>query len=362
MAHRQPPGRELTFYRLPVSNCCSGVLAALVYKDLEFRDREPPGRHRAPTGAWRPGYGTAEYKRIVPSGTIPALAVGREYAEEPEFVLSESTCIVEYLEEIAPQPPLLPPVSEPERRARLRFVTRLHDMYIAPKVQALFPHVDPRSRDLIHVRANMDTLRPRLAQLNLEAERYAEGPLGDAVFDAHAFSLVDCCLPVTLLLAERLADVLDQPPLLDGRLRRWLTAVATHPSLVDIVAEAQVATEEWLTRKTGGDDSQMEEGWWNVGRHRYEQAIGEPEDVSPEQLLEELMIEEGAAMIVQAAFRGRKLRAAAADAVRKHRRQEAEASTHSSRWNVSDPERYIALAGALLVVALASSAFWATRT
>ena len=74
------------------------------------------------------------------------------------------------------------------------------------------------------------------------------------------------------------------------------------------------------------------------------------------------MIEEGAAMIVQAAFRGRKLRAAAADAVRKHRRQEAEASTHSSRWNVSDPERYIALAGALLVVALASSAFWATRT
>jgi hypothetical protein len=57
---RTSQGREVTFYRLPVSNCCAGVLAALLHKSLPFSDAEPPGRHQAPSGAWRPGYGSPE--------------------------------------------------------------------------------------------------------------------------------------------------------------------------------------------------------------------------------------------------------------------------------------------------------------
>ena len=33
--------------------------------------------------------------------------------------------------------------------------------------------------------------------------------------------------------------------------------------------------EEWLRRKLSGDDTSMEEGWWNVGRRRYDQAVGD---------------------------------------------------------------------------------------
>ena len=110
---------QLTLYRLPVSNCCTGVLAALVHKGLPFADTEPPGAHQSPAGAWRPGYGTAQYKAVVPSGTIPALSVTNSGSgTSADFVLSESTCCVEYLDELAPHPPLLPHISEPERRAR----------------------------------------------------------------------------------------------------------------------------------------------------------------------------------------------------------------------------------------------------
>jgi len=271
--------RRVTFYRLPVSNCCAGVLATLIHKNLPFSDHEPPGRYRAPSGAWRPGYGTVEYKAIVPSGTIPAVVIRGvdPGGEETEFVLSESSCIVEYLEEIAPAPPLLPSMEQPERRAQLRFAVRLHDLYIAPRVQALFPHVDPRCRDLVQVKSVIVELRAQLQRLNAEAERHAVGPKGDAVFDGQQFSLVDCCVPVTLLLAERLAGVFEEAPLLNaGRLQRWLTAVVLHPTLACVVEESQTATDEWLRRKLSGDDANMEEGWWNIGRHSYDQAIGVP--------------------------------------------------------------------------------------
>ena len=107
-----------------------------------------------------------------------------------------------------------------------------HNLYVYPQVQALFAHVDPRTRDQSVVEGIFRELQRRLRQLATEAERYSRGPLGDAVFDAQSFSIVDCCLPGTLLLAERLATLLlappprpSPPPLLGrGRLRRWLGA------------------------------------------------------------------------------------------------------------------------------------------
>lgn len=218
--------------------------------------------------------GGGRYKAIVPSGTIPAVVVrGAAALHRERFVLSESACIVEYLDEISPDPPLLPPLDQPERRAQLRFALRLHDLYIAPKVQALFPHVDPRYRDMAAVKVVLAELRVKLEQLSAEADRHSAGPEGDAVFDGHQFSLVDCCVPVTVLLAERLAGVLGQPDLLGpGRLQRWMEAVVLHPSLASVVAESQAATDEWLRRKLSGDDASMENNWWDVGRRRYDQA------------------------------------------------------------------------------------------
>ena len=48
------------------------------------------------------------------------------------------------LQERFPRQPLLPPNANIERRARIRFVLRFHDLYINPHVKELFKFCDPR--------------------------------------------------------------------------------------------------------------------------------------------------------------------------------------------------------------------------
>ena len=287
----------LRLYRLPVSNCCSGVVAALIHKGIRFDDCSPPGGHfNAEVGQWRPGYGTDEYKRIVQMGTIPAVVIETEPmaadgyypAGAAPFVLSESSTIVEFLEDAYPLPALLP--RSVTQRAKLRFAVRLHDLYINPRVRDLFGQIDPRTRDMTQVVATLDALRQALLQLDQAS--WAACDKGSSMthmfFDFEAFSMVDCCVPLTILLADRLAHALGQPsPLSEertvpgksdpeqpwrGRVKRWVQEVAKHPTLTGVVAEAEVATDEWLRRKLSGDDAAFEEGWWDVGRRDHQPA------------------------------------------------------------------------------------------
>src|SRR5437764_5904456 len=64
-----------------------------------------------------------EYLRIYPMGKIPALEVDGE-------IIGESEVINEFLEETFPEPALLP--GDPRDRARVRGITRFHDLYLEP--------------------------------------------------------------------------------------------------------------------------------------------------------------------------------------------------------------------------------------
>ena len=96
-------------------------------KRLDWEDVLPPG-----------GYGSDEYKEIVPSGTLPAIDHGG-------FILVDSEAINEYLNELEPHPPLWP--DDLAARARARSLSRFHDTRLEPSVRALFGHVDPAKRD-----------------------------------------------------------------------------------------------------------------------------------------------------------------------------------------------------------------------
>ena len=65
----------MILYSLPISNYCGKVLHALCFKNLQCEILPPPG-----------GYGSEEYKKRVPSGTIPAL-------DHDGVILSESEVI-----------------------------------------------------------------------------------------------------------------------------------------------------------------------------------------------------------------------------------------------------------------------------
>ena len=112
---------EFTLYATPVSVYSCKVRVGLALKGLDWVEVPPPG-----------GYGSAEYRAIVPQGTVPAL-------EHGGFVLAESEAILEYLDEIGAGDPLLP--GGPRGRARLRALSRFIDTRLEPAARALFPFV-----------------------------------------------------------------------------------------------------------------------------------------------------------------------------------------------------------------------------
>lgn len=81
--------------------------------------------------------GTDALGKLAPMRQIPVL-------EHDELILPESQTIVDYLEDIAPAPPLLP--ADAKMRARARLLTRLTDLYIAPHFLALIVGMRPPPR------------------------------------------------------------------------------------------------------------------------------------------------------------------------------------------------------------------------
>jgi len=135
------------------------VLACLELKGLDYE-----------VDPITPFFGDEEFGRLSPLRRIPVLIDG-------DFVLTDSTVICEYLEEICPEPRLLP--SDPKERARARWLeefadTRLGDVFIwglfYPKVVSPRVWGDPMDEDRIEksltveIPAALDYLEGELPQ------------------------------------------------------------------------------------------------------------------------------------------------------------------------------------------------------
>jgi glutathione S-transferase/GST-like protein len=93
------------------------------------------------------------YLKINPNGTIPALV-------HDDLMLTESTAIMEYVDEAFPGPPLRP--NAPEERWRMRWWMRYFDQYFAPSVSmigwSIFVGPSVRSRDPEELKAAIDRI------------------------------------------------------------------------------------------------------------------------------------------------------------------------------------------------------------
>jgi glutathione S-transferase/maleylpyruvate isomerase len=116
----------LLIYAIPASLYCAKLRIALRHKGLEWKEQPPPG-----------GYGSAEFKRTVPSGNLPALQDG-------PLQIADSEAIAEYLEETYPQPAMLP--ADPVARAKVRERSRFHDTRLEPELRALFAYLPGRKQ------------------------------------------------------------------------------------------------------------------------------------------------------------------------------------------------------------------------
>ena len=173
------------------------------------------------------GPGADAYRTINPLGKIPALEVDGT-------VIVESEVINEYLEERFPEPPLLP--ADPIGRARVRVVSRFHDLYLEPALRAIYPPVDPAL-----VEARLPEVWARLDQL--------EGLLDQPWAAGAMFTLADCALAPTMLFASLLMRFMQRPAPVEQRpkVRAWWEVVRTRPSVQTVLREQRQALETRAT-------------------------------------------------------------------------------------------------------------------
>ena len=209
----------MIFYATPMSSYSAKVRIALCVKGVDFEERLPPN-----------GYRSAEYRAIVPMGTLPAI-------QRDGWVLSESEVINEYLEECYSAPAMLPP--DPTLRARVRFLSRFHDLYLEPRVRALFPLVKVPRRDP----AQVTNLRADIALRLQQLEEWAQPQPYLLTPD---ISLADCGPLVTLPLAMAVLTACGQPLELPSGLQTWLDNASGHHGVQRALSGWHTATQAWL--------------------------------------------------------------------------------------------------------------------
>jgi maleylpyruvate isomerase len=163
-----------------------------------------------------------------PLGKLPLLEVA-----EGRWI-PESQTIVEYLEEVEPEPALRP--TDPFARARVRLLERVGEAYVLTPLTRLFPHADPRTRDMAVVERELPLVYEGLAALEqlIVGEPYAAG---------QTFTTADCQLIPTLFYVQIMARALREPELLSrhARTAAYAKASRAHPAVARCLQEMSEA-------------------------------------------------------------------------------------------------------------------------
>ncbi len=211
----------LTIYAIPPSLYCAKLRIVLRHKNLDWREVPPPG-----------GYGSAEYKRIVPSGNLPAMLDG-------DLLIADSEAIAEYLEERYPEPPLLPQAVAD--RARMRERGRFHDTRLEPALRALFGSISPSSRDAALTARQSALLSERLGQLGRMLEA---GP-------DLCFGLGDCGYPITFAWIDALTSPLSLAIAWPESVAAYRARIEVEPAVAAELESYRPILRGWVDRTAG---------------------------------------------------------------------------------------------------------------
>ena len=136
----------MKLYNLNLSNFATKSRLVIYEKGLNIEMAPIPGGD----------LNSPEYAKINPLGKTPAL-------DADGLLIPESEVINEYLEDKYPTPALMP--KSPEGRAKVRIITRFHDLYLEPPLRALFGQMNPKTRDEKVVGEKVTDLKNRIDQL-----------------------------------------------------------------------------------------------------------------------------------------------------------------------------------------------------
>uniref|UniRef100_A0A7S0S2J9 Glutathione transferase n=1 Tax=Chlamydomonas leiostraca TaxID=1034604 RepID=A0A7S0S2J9_9CHLO len=223
---------------------CAKVRVALIAKGAAYESLEVPcGSTNSP-----------QYLAQVPLGKLPALLVTEP--GQPTVCLMESEVINEYLEERFPAPaessgaaPVRLMPSDQVQRAQVRMVSRFHDLYFAPALAKLYPHVDPAKRDPAAVAAAVKELQARTEQLLALLP-----PRGPYACGSH-LTLADCGYPAAFLYIDLIV-----PAVMSGqgmqwpeRIKGWQAALGADPHVQAAMDVLKPGAYKWMRSKLGED-------------------------------------------------------------------------------------------------------------
>ena len=209
----------ITVYAIPVSLYCAKLRILLRHKALVWQEMPPPG-----------GYGSDEYKTIIPSGNLPAIIDGA-------LTLADSEAIAEYLNEKHPQPPMLP--DDLDARARARERSRFHDTRLEPEVRKLFPLIGGKAPDNRLIERQSTQISARLDQLPALLS-------SDGISRSGLLTLGDCGFPVTFTWIEYLAALFDLNIVWPHAVVEYRTEIGRHKAVAEELGQYQSRLKQWL--------------------------------------------------------------------------------------------------------------------
>ncbi len=200
---------RLTLYQFAASGNSRIVRIVLEEKGLSFKRVNidvTKGENRTP-----------EFLRLNPRGKVPVLVHG---TAQGEVVLSESSVINEYLEEVFPNPPLMP--AAPARRAHVRSLVYMFDTELSPTtglliIEKLLKKPEEQRADFVAERQK--ATREILARLS---DMMSQGP-----FLAGDFSLADASYIPVLAVMAPCGIILERE---FPKLAQWFAEVKKRPS------------------------------------------------------------------------------------------------------------------------------------
>ncbi len=217
-----PPSVRLHGY--PVSNWFNFVRAAMIEKGLGG-DFVPARMARDPA-----------FLANSAMGKIPWL-------ETPHGGLAESVPILEYLEDIAPERPLLPP--DPYERAKVRQIVNVVQLYIEAPMRELYPAVFMGGdREEAPVASSLDMVGRAFTALD-QLCGFAPFARGNALTAA------DLALFYTLELGERVSRHMTGRSLFEGRpqLAEWDKMVRSRESTGIVLTDFASAFADYRAEK-----------------------------------------------------------------------------------------------------------------
>lgn len=217
----------LRLYQSDLSPYAARVRILAHAKGLKFESLPPLG------GALK----SEAYLALNPLGKVPCL-------DHDGTVLPESEVICEYLEDSFPSPTLRP--VDPAARARVRLLSRMGDVYLAPPMTRLFAQLNPKTRDAAIVDAAWADIQAALGHVAhfLEGPDYAAG---------NRLSLADCTLmPLLYFIEALLVPSLGRQSPLDEKMRTYYDAALSDTHIARALAEMKIALEAKMKQQAAG--------------------------------------------------------------------------------------------------------------